>query len=77
MSKEPGAIHRDDRLMINIDELRQRVEAAEQRFGLVDSSQRQSSEKLIGMMNAIEQGPLSANITETPATFGISVGWRR
>ncbi|MHA1566951.1 MAG: hypothetical protein ACTSX7_16695 [Alphaproteobacteria bacterium] len=41
--------------MINIDELRQRVEAAEQRFGMIDSSQRQSSEKLIGMMNAIEQ----------------------
>jgi len=41
--------------MINIDELRQRVEAAEQRFGVVDSAQRQSSEKLIAMMNAIEQ----------------------
>ncbi len=41
--------------MINIDELRQRVEAAEQRFGVVDNSQRQSSEKLVAMMNAIEQ----------------------
>lgn len=41
--------------MINIDELRQRVEAAEQRFGLLDSSRRKASERLIGMMNAIEQ----------------------
>ena len=55
MSKEIGSDS-------NIDELRQRVEAAEQRFGLVDSSQRQSSEKLIGMMNAIEQGQAQKRI---------------
>ncbi len=41
--------------MINIDELRQRVEAAEQRFGMIDSSQRRYSERLIGMMNAVEE----------------------
>ena len=41
--------------MINIDELRQQVEAAEQRFGQIDNSQRKASARLIGMMNAIEQ----------------------
>ncbi len=41
--------------MINIDELRQRVEAAEQRFDLIDNSRKKASARLISMMNAIEQ----------------------
>lgn len=40
--------------MSYIEELRQRVESAERRFGLIDEQERRYSERLIGLMNAIE-----------------------
>lgn len=40
--------------MSYIDELRQRVETAERRFGLIDEQQRRYSERLITLMNALE-----------------------
>ena len=40
--------------MSTIEELRQRVEAAERRFGLIDEQERRYSERLIGLMDALE-----------------------
>src|SRR3546814_210354 len=40
--------------MSYIEELRQRVEAAERRFGLIDEQERRYSERLITLMNALE-----------------------
>ncbi len=40
--------------MSYIEELRTRVETAERRFGLIDEQQRRYSERLIGLMNALE-----------------------
>lgn len=40
--------------MSYIEELRQRVETAERRFGLIDEQQRRYSERLITLMNALE-----------------------
>lgn len=40
--------------MSYIEELRKRVESAEQRFGLIDEQQRRYSERLITLMNALE-----------------------
>lgn len=40
--------------MSYIEELRQRVESAERRFGLIDEQQRRYSERLITLMNALE-----------------------
>ncbi len=42
--------------MSSIEELRQRVEAAEQNFGLFDEQQRRYSERLIGLMDTIDEG---------------------
>lgn len=42
--------------MSYIEELRQRVESAERRFGLIDEQERRYSERLIGLMNALEAG---------------------
>ena len=42
--------------LLEATERRQRVEAAEQRFGLIDDSQQQYSDRLIAMVTAIEQG---------------------
>jgi len=40
--------------MSYIEELRQRVESAERRFGLIDEQERRYSERLIDLMNALE-----------------------
>jgi hypothetical protein len=40
--------------MSYIEELRQRVESAERRFGLIDEQERRYSERLIALMNALE-----------------------
>jgi hypothetical protein len=40
--------------MSYIEELRQRVEAAERRFGLIDEQERRYSERLLTLMNALE-----------------------
>ncbi|MGF1628974.1 MAG: hypothetical protein ACFCUT_05855 [Kiloniellaceae bacterium] len=40
--------------MTEINDLRERVEAAEQRFGLMDEQQRHYSERLIGLIETIE-----------------------
>lgn len=46
--------------MPEINDLRQRVEAAEQRFGLLDEQQRHYSERLIGLIDTIEAQLASA-----------------
>src|SRR3546814_12294151 len=40
--------------MTDINDLRERVEAAEQRFGLMDEQQRHYSERVIGLIETIE-----------------------
>src|SRR3546814_1753910 len=40
--------------MTDINDLRERVEAAEERFGLLDEQQRHYSERVIGLIEAIE-----------------------
>lgn len=42
--------------MSNIEELRERVELAERRFGLIDEQERRYSERLISLMDALETG---------------------
>src|SRR3546814_9469772 len=49
-----GRTLRDLRQMTDINALRERVEAAEQRFGLMDEQQRHYSERVIGLIETIE-----------------------
>src|SRR3546814_4889902 len=49
-----GRTLRDLRQMTDINDLRERVEAAEQRFGLMDEQQRHYSERVIGLIETIE-----------------------
>src|SRR3546814_9599266 len=46
--------------MTDINDLRERVEAAEERFGLLDEQQRHYSERVIGLIEAIEAQPVAA-----------------
>jgi hypothetical protein len=50
--------------MSYIEELRQRVESAERRFGLIDEQERRYSERLIALMNALETAQ-TEKLTET------------
>jgi hypothetical protein len=47
-------MERTEDAMSYIEELRQRVESAERRFGLIDEQERRYSERLIALMNALE-----------------------
>ncbi|HIP78951.1 MAG TPA: hypothetical protein EYH07_10875, partial [Kiloniellaceae bacterium] len=40
--------------MTELNDLRQRVEAAEERFGLIDEQQQHYSDRLIGLIETIE-----------------------
>jgi hypothetical protein len=42
--------------MADIEELRRRVEAAQERFGLMDDQQKQYSDRLVGLMDAVDDG---------------------